>query len=216
MTEDPPPCSGCDADGDPVWCRSCRTMIRSSLVEIDRLMIWLEQQQADGYTARPVTASVAGKPGPKSPSPLIDLLDDAYSHLVSTETAWRERRGYMATRRTSLGRTTHDRMITLAFLSQQLDSIFLDRTMVRDLKKIIHWRTILQRVARAEPERRGKPGRCPRCHMVNVLFYNPATELITCRACPVVLTPDEYEDEVVGKPDAGTIPESRRALGLSE
>lgn len=216
MTEEPPACPGsCSASGDPVWCPPCRRAVRSALVEIDRLVLWLEQQ-ADGYTARRADG-VGGRSGNvPSPAPVIDLLDEAYSDLVAIERDWRKRQGYAPVRRVSPGRTAHDRSMTLAFLTRYLDGMLLEPRMVGSMRRVLRWQTVLQRVARSEPERTARPGRCPRCHMVNVLSYDPASGLVKCRniACPLEMTSEEYANEVLARPDAGVVPETRRALGL--
>jgi hypothetical protein len=182
--------------------------------DIDRLVIWLEQQ-ADGFAARSPGSYVAGGGSDEhSPSPMTDLLDSVYTDLVAFEAAWRRVQGYTSTRRSSLGRTAHDRAITLAFISKNLTSIMLVPEMTPYVSTVMRWRVVLQHVARSQPERVDRPGRCPRCHLVNVLYTDALMGVIRCRACPLDMTEEEYEEEVVSHPDPLVVPESRRDLGL--
>jgi hypothetical protein len=86
--------------------------------------------------------------------------------------------------------------------------------MSRHVLIVMRWRVVLQHVAHSQPERLNRPGRCPRCHLVNVLYTDPEARVIKCRACPLDMTEQEYEDEVLANPDPGVIPESRRDLGM--
>lgn len=213
--DEPPPCPGrCSGSGRPVWCPSCKKIARSAVTELDRLMIWLEHN-FDGFGSRsPGTFVSGGKGDPVSPSPVADLLDRAYANLVEVEAAWRRHQGYMPTRRTSLGRTSHDRAITLAFIAGNLDGILRTKAFVEDVKMIINWRTVLQKMAHAEPEPWKRPGRCPRCHMVGTLRTDLVLCVITCEGCPLEMTEEQYLDEVVDRADPAMIAESMRAAGL--
>lgn len=213
--DEPTPCPGaCDRAGDPVWCLPCRRLAGASLVEIDRLVVWLEQQ-ADGFSSRSPGSYVAGgKSDGRSPSPVTDLLDGVYTDLVRFETDWRRIRGYSSTRRTSVGRTAHDRAITLAFLQKNLTSILLTPGMIDHVHIMMRWRTVLQHMAKAQPERVDRPGRCPRCHLVNVLYTDLLMSIIRCRSCPLNMTEEQYAAEVATDPDPLVVPESRRSLGL--
>ena len=118
----------------------------------------------------------------------------------------------MPTRRA--GRTNYERSLIFAFLSAQMESMIRTEEMIAHLLKILRWRTVLQRVARSEPDRHDRPGRCPRCHMVNTLYTEQGTLMIKCNECPAQLTIDEYEAEVLADPDAAVVPESRRKMGI--
>ena len=86
--------------------------------------------------------------------------------------------------------------------------------MIDHIHILIRWRTVLQYLARAQPERLNRPGRCPRCHLVNVLYTDPDARVIKCRSCPLDMTEEEYEEEVLANPDPAVVPESRRDRGL--
>jgi hypothetical protein len=211
QTDEPASCPGCrDRAGDPVWCLPCRRLARVSLNDIDRLVVWLEQQ-ADGFASRSPGSYVAGGGSDEhSPSPVTDLLDGVYTDLVRFEAAWRRVQGYSPTRRSSTGRTAHDRAITLAFLQKHLTSVMLTPAMSSHVLTMTRWRTILQHMAHAQPERLNRPGRCPRCHLVNVLYTDPDARIIKCRSCPMDMTEEEYENEVLLTADSSVIAESRR------
>lgn len=215
IEDEPLPCPGsCDRAGAPVWCGPCKRLARASFNEIDRLVIWLEQE-ADGFSSRsPGSYAIGGKSGEHSPSPTVDLLDSVYADLSRFEADWRRVQGFTPTRRISIGRTAFDRAVTIAFLSKNLTSILLMSTMVDHVRKIMRWRVVLQHLAHAQADPIERPGRCPRCHLVNVLYTDPALGLIKCRSCPLDMTEDEYEAEVTSNPDAGVVPESRRDKGL--
>lgn len=196
-----------------MWCAPCKRLARVCVNDIDRLVVWLEQQ-ADGFASRSPGSYVAGGGSDEhSPSPVTDLLDSVYTDLVRFEGAWRRSRGYSPTRRSSTGRTAHDRAITLAFLQKNLTSIMLTPAMNSHVLTVMRWRTVLQHMAHAQPERLNRPGRCPRCHLVNVLYTDPDARIIRCRSCPVDLTEEQYENEVLADPDPAMVAESRRDLG---
>lgn len=214
--EKPTPCPGCDRAGDPLWCLPCRRLARACVVDVDRLVVWLEQE-ADGFASRsPGTYVAGGGSGDAGPSPTTDILDRVYADLVRFENAWRRFQGYSPTRRTSTGRTAHDRAITLAFISKNLTSIMLTPQMIDHVFVIMRWRIVLQHMAHSQPERLNRPGRCPRCHLVNVLYTDPEARIIKCRSCPMDMTEEEYENEVVADPDPAVVADSRRALGLPQ
>lgn len=195
MTEDEaPPCPGpCNSPGDPVWCTVCKRSARIAISDIDQLTTWLEQQ-ADGYASRAPGSYVASRSaGPSGPSSTVDLVDHVYQDLASFERTWRRRRNYAPTRRSQFGRTAHDRALIIAFLSSHLDSIFLDRAMITEVRLLTRWRIVLRKIAHDDPERSARPGRCPRCHLVNVLRTDPDTQMIKCSACEAIITDAEYD-----------------------
>ena len=213
--DDPTPCPGtCDRAGAPVWCGPCKKLARASLNDIDRLVIWLEQE-ADGFSSRsPGSYAIGGGSEEHSPSPMVDVLDSVYTDLNRFEAAWRREQGYSPTRRISLGRTDFDRSMTIAFLQKNLTSIMLVDSMSKHLRKIIRWRVVLQYLAHAQPQPVERPGRCPRCHLVNVLYTDQIMNIVRCRSCPLDMTEEEYEDEVIKTADSSVIAESRRNKGL--
>lgn len=215
-TADLPPCAGCEIPSSTLWCRRCSRLAGVALVEIDRFSVWLEQE-ADGFASRsPGTYMTTRSSAVESPSPapVVDLIDKAYADLIAFEGAWRRHQGYPATRRTSLGRTTHDRALTLAFLGRHLESILREPKMVAEVRLVMRWRTVLRHYAHAEAERTERPGRCPRCHLVNVLRTEDAVaETIRCGNCSTVITEDQYRAEVVESPDDDVVPQSRRGVG---
>lgn len=215
--EEPTPCPGsCHRAGAPVWCGPCKKLARASLTEIDRLVIWLEQQD-DGFPARsPGTYAVGGRSDEHSPSPVTDTLDSVYADLSRIEGDWRRVQGYTPTRRISPGRTAFDRALAIAFIQKNLTSILLTPGMSDHVRRIIRWRAVLQHLAHAQEERSERPGRCPRCHLVNVLYTDVITNIIRCRSCPLDMTEEEYEAEVLRTADSSVIAESRRALGMPE
>jgi hypothetical protein len=212
---EPVPCPGvCDRAGAPVWCGPCKKLARASLNDIDRLVIWLEQE-ADGFASRsPGSYAVGGGSEERSPSPTVDLLDSVYTDLTRFEAAWRREQGYSPTRRISVGRTAFDRAVTIAFLQKNLTSIMLVPAMNKHLWKIMRWRGVLKQLAHAQQEPVERPGRCPRCHLVNVLYSDQIMNIIRCRSCPLDMTEEEYEDEVLRTADSSVIAESRRGKGL--
>jgi hypothetical protein len=209
-------CAGCDVPSSALWCRRCTRLVWNATVDVDRLSVWLEQQ-ADGFSSRSpgtyMTSRGSAVEAP-SPAPLIDLVDKVYADLVEFEGAWRRHQGYPPSRRISLGRTTHDRSVTLAFLARHLTSILREPEMCERIRVLLRWRIVLRRYAHAESEQRDRPGRCPQCHMVNVLVGDSESETVRCRNCAVVLTEDGYQDEVVADPDPDVVAESRAALEL--
>lgn len=193
------PCPGpCNSAGDPVWCPPCKRSARVAVADIDQLVTWLEQQ-ADGYASRAPGSYVASRSaGPSGPSSTVDLLDHVYQDLADFERTWRRKRNYAPTRRSQFGRTAHDRAMIIAFISSHLSSVLLDRTMASEVLRLIHWRTVLRKIAHAEPERVARPGRCPACRLVNVLRTDPDTQAIKCSACETIISQAEYEHLVLG------------------
>jgi hypothetical protein len=215
VEDDPTPCPGtCDRAGSPVWCGPCKKLARACLNDIDRLIIWLEQE-ADGFSSRsPGTYTISGGSEEHSPSPTVDLLDSVYMDLSRFEAAWRREQGYSPTRRSSLGRTAFDRSMTIAFLQKNLISIMLTPKMSDHLRRVMRWRVVLQHLAHAQAEPVERPGRCPRCHLVNVLYTDQIMNIIKCRSCPLDMTEEEYAVEVLETADSLVIAESRRNKGL--
>jgi hypothetical protein len=213
--DEPTPCPGtCDRAGSPVWCGPCKKLARASLHDIDRLITWLEQE-ADGFSARSPGSYVTGGGSEEhSPSPTVDLLDSVYADLSRFEAAWRREQGYSPTRRISIGRTAFDRAMTIAFLQKNLISIMLVPKMSEHLRKVMRWRVVLQHLAHAQAEPTERPGRCPRCHLVNVLYTDMIMGIVKCRSCPLDMTEEEYEREVLLTADSSVIAESRKDKGL--
>lgn len=201
--------------GDPVWCRSCQRRIRVALTKIDELCTWVEGQ-ADGYAGRTGGDGRGGgarRGGAPDLSPAIDLVDQVYGELRLIELDWRMIQGLSGSGRHGFGRTAYDRALVINFLQQHLASIMRHRKMIKPLGRILSYQVILQHMTHSEPARRDRPGRCPRCHNVNVL-HTEDDDLIHCRYCPSVITEEEYDLEVVDRPDAAAVTESRRVLGL--
>jgi len=202
--------------GEPVWCRACQRRIRAALTEIDQLCTWLESQ-ADGFASRTGGDGRGGKRGGGSAtSPATDLVDTVYSELILMELEWRKIKDLSQNARHGPGRTAYDRALAISFLQAHLAGIMNHTKMIKPLARILSFQVILQHFAHSEPSRKDRPGRCPRCHHVNVLFFDASDELIHCRSCAVVITESEYDHEVVEKPDAAVVAETRRALGLNE
>jgi hypothetical protein len=184
------------------------------LTKIDELCTWVEGQ-ADGFAARTGGdgRGSAHRRGSPDLSPAIDLVDQVYGELRLIELDWRMIQGLSGSSRTGSGRTAYDRALVINILQQYLDSIMKHRKMIKPLSRILSYQIVLQHMTHSEPARRDRPGRCPRCHNVNVL-HTEDDDLIHCRYCPNVITEDEYDLEVVDKPDAAAVTESRRVLGL--
>lgn len=216
MHDAPTPCpGGCGDAGDPVWCAHCQRAARASLAEVDRLASLLEQQ-ADGY---PVKAPGSSAPGatqvdPPSPSPVTDLLDQLLGDVQYAEGEWRRLRGFAAVKAAKLNRTAYERALSLAFLSTNSVSILRHPEMTDHVRRLMNWRLVLQRAAKAEPERQDKAGRCPRCRFVNVLRLELPSRIVVCRSCSLSMTEGEYERDVVASADSAVIAESRDAQRL--
>jgi ribosomal protein S27E len=129
---------------------------------------------------------------------------------------WRRAKRLNGSSRRGPSRTAYDRGLVIAFLLQHLPGIMASPRMVKPLKRILSYQIVLQHMAHSEPAKRSRPGRCPKCHMVNTLVFDSEDELIHCGHCALVITEQEYDLEVVNKPDAAVAAETRRALGLED
>jgi hypothetical protein len=202
--------------GMPVWCQACQRRIRAALTEVDRLCTWVESQ-ADGFPSRTGGDGRSGRSGGGSAaSPATDLIDTVYSELVLIELEWRRTAGLAGSARNGNGRTAYNRAQVVAFLQSHLSHIMNHPKMIKPLARVLALQTVLQRFAHSEPSRKDKPGRCPKCHNVSVLFWDSDDELIHCRFCMAVITEAVYALDVAENPDAAVVTESRRVLGLAE
>ena len=203
--------------GDPVWCQPCQRRIRSSLAKIDQLCTWLESQ-SDGFAGKTGSESRnRGKSGGSaSISPSVELIDTIFSEFVVMEREWRQAKGLAIPPRVSNGRTAYDRALAISFLQVNMGSMLAHPKMIKPLGRIVSYAVVLGHFARAQAIQRDRPGRCPKCHTVNVLYFEEDDELIHCKYCRLVMTEARYDAEVVDTPDAAVVVESRKALGLEE
>jgi ribosomal protein S27E len=184
--------------GDPVWCRRCVAVIRQALVELDDLARQVEAD-ADGHRRQPAAGGggAAGR-SVRSPSPAADLVDSLYGFLTGIEDEWRTARGY-APRPQRRHRGAHARSICIAWLLGELADILAHGTDPERMgRRVLAWVTVLRDAAKARPEPKRLPVRCPRCDRARTLSRRD-DGYVRCGACGRHLSPDEYDELAVAQ-----------------
>lgn len=175
-------------EGEPVWCRRCRTLIGTRLAELDDLAALLG---AAGGGRRPgVPEKVSGSRAAASPSPVADDLDELIRTLLSWEDAYREDRALGP--RPRRGRYAPTLSKCLAWLGAHLDGLLRFPgaedfgAEVLDLHRRLKGRTT------GGGPRRATPLPCPRCDLLT-LAHDVVAERVRCRQCRWSATVEEYE-----------------------
>lgn len=194
--------------GDPIWCAACVSTIRASLGRLDDLASLLESW-ADGHrghsSGEPVSRRAADA---GTPSPTANALDQLYGEFVDVEDEWRQRRRYDP--RPRRPRNGHARRLTLSFVQGELADILASRDYVEWGGRVLKWERLLEAMSNSDPVIRNRPGRCPKCRMVNVLRTD-SDDITKCRDCGLWLNEDEYQSQVLGVADDAVVRDSREA-----
>ncbi|MDL4812802.1 hypothetical protein [Actinomadura opuntiae] len=195
--------------GEPVWCASCVRRIRAALVDIGdlaaRLEAWADGHRGAGSGEHTSTRRASAP----SPSPVTDELDKLYGLLADVERLWREHAGHPQRPNRSRGGDARQR--TLEYLLEQSDHILANPGSTRFGQGVIAWQVKLQRMSKTDPVVRSRPGRCPRCGWVNVLYLEDGITKCRNGKCGRYLSEEEYLEQVLGAADTSVVSESRAA-----
>jgi hypothetical protein len=193
--------------GAPVWDERCARRIRQALTDIGDLAAVLNEW-ADGHRGQASGEKIHTRHATApSPSPITDTLDELYGALAKVEADWREFAGHPP--RPNRARTGDARQRTLAYLGEQLDRILLHPGSVAFGRAALAWQRRLQHLTRTDPVVRRRPGRCPRCHLVNTLQTRD-DGYTECRSCGRLMMEEEYERDVLGSADTSMVAESQQ------
>lgn len=195
--------------GEPWFCSRCQPRIRRALSEVDRLAALLDSW-ADGHRGTTSGEKVSrSSSAPASPSPISVTLDHLYQEMTDAEDEWRELRGYIKVRR-GTGRGAHGRDLAISFIAEHLTDIFLSADHVEFCLRILKWQHLLLAQTKSDPVVRSRPGRCPRCRLVNVLQTRD-DGYTACLDCGRLMTEQEYERDVLHVADYGVVEDSKAA-----
>jgi ribosomal protein L37AE/L43A len=196
--------------GEPWFCGArCRPRIRRALDEVDRLASLLDSW-ADGHRGATSGEKVSrSSSAPASPSPISVILDTLYQEVTDMEDEWREARGYSKVRR-GTSRGAHGRTLAIAFILDHFTDIFLSEDHVEFCLRVLTWERLLLAQTKSDPVVRSRPGRCPRCRLVNTLQTRD-DGITECTSCGRLLSEPEYERDVLHVVDYQVVEDSKKA-----
>lgn len=195
--------------GDPIFCPRCKPRIRRALDEVDRLASLLDSW-ADGHRGAVSGEKVSrSSSAPASPSPISVILDTLYQEVTDMEDEWREARGYSKVRR-GTSRGAHGRTLAIAFILDHFTGIFLSEDHIGFCLRVLTWERLLLAQTKSDPVVRSRPGRCPRCRLVNTLQTRD-DGITECTSCGRLLSEPEYERDVLHVADYGVVEDSKAA-----
>lgn len=195
--------------GEPNFCGRCRPRIRRALDEVDRLASLLDSW-ADGHRGATSGEKVSrSSSAPASPSPISVILDTLYQEVTDVEDEWRETRGYTKVRR-GTSRGAHGRTLAIAFVLDHFTDIFLSEDHIEFCLRVLTWERLLLAQTKSDPVVRSRPGRCPRCRLMNTLQTRDDGYTV-CNGCGRLLSEPEYESEVLHVADYQVVQDSKAA-----
>lgn len=196
-------------EGAPIWCGACISSARRALAEIDRLAYTLAAH-SDGHRGAASGEQISRRvAGPRTVSPIIEMLDRLYGEVTDVEDEWRQYCGYLPVRRSGV-RGSHNRSTAIAFISERLDAILAEPEYTEFGHRILKWERLLMAQTKSEPVTRRRPGRCPRCRMVSVLEVGD-DDITKCGECGRWMSEEEYQRDVVHGADGAVAEDTRQA-----
>lgn len=195
--------------GEPFLCGRCKPRMRRALSEVDRLAALLDSW-ADGHRGATSGEKVSrSSSSPASPSPISVILDTLYQEVTDVEDEWREHQGYAKVRR-GTSRGAHGRTLAIAFILDHFTSIFLSKDHIEFCSRTLKWERLLIAQTKSDPVVRSRPGRCPRCSLVNVLQTRDDGYTV-CTDCGRLLSEEDYERDVLHLVDYQVVQDSKAA-----
>jgi hypothetical protein len=176
--------------GEPIWCRRDVALIRRCLAELDDLAA-RAAAEAEGLRAPRADQKVSGSRGTRTPSPLMDMVDDLTGLLRDWEYTVKGRdtpvrRGYLSAAITA----SVDQLLInfdMAITNPDFGADFGTdiRTWHRKLTSAGHAGTV--RHAKSPPP-------CPRrgCQRMS-LMWEEGNDYVECVSCRQLLSLDEYD-----------------------
>lgn len=199
------------AGGSAVWCPTCRRRIRAAITEVGDLAAKLESW-ADGHRGAASGEHIpTRRTTAPSVSPITNEIDKLYGMVAEVERQWREHAGHSP--RPGRSRGADARQRTLDYLLAHADHILDNPGSVRFGRGILAWEAKLRKLTKTDPVVRNRPGRCPRCAYVNVLYVED--EITKCRNCNRWMNEEEYERDVLGSGDVSVVADSIAARAAS-
>jgi ribosomal protein L37AE/L43A len=176
--------------GDPTWCRRCARMIDAALRKVDDDAATVARN-VDGYRS----VALVGPTGRRAPdhTAVIETLDELFGALVEVEDQWRAARGYPA--RPYRGRGAHARMVSVAWLLEQLPAILLHPGSVSFGLAVLGWQRRLERMATTDPGNARSAIRCPNQGCRERRVRRKDDDWWECDACGRLLTQQEHDRE---------------------
>jgi len=175
--------------GDPIWCGRDTALIRRSLAELDDLAA-RAAAEAEGLRAPRGDQRVSGSRGTRTPSPLMDMVEDLTGLLRDWE--------FTVKRRETPVRRGHLSTAITASIDQLL--LNFDRAMANpdiavDFGTDIRvWHRKFLSAGHAGTVRHTKPRPCTRCHRMS-LVWTEGDGHVECQTpdCGRIMSLSEYE-----------------------
>lgn len=171
-------------EGDPLFCRACRALVRVALLDLDQLASELSAR-SDGHRGSLTEGRVSGSRGSGSPSATADILDKLYGDLTDVEDEWRQRWGF-APRTHRSHRGAHPRSRCIGWLSEQLDGILAAEEHVPFAAQVLNWEVLLRNLLKEDPVGSKSPIRCPHCAERRVVRQKEG--YWACGTCTMILS----------------------------
>ena len=198
---EPEPHGVIPAQGEPVWCSRCTSLIRRAVLELDDLAAILTAQ-VDGHRPPAAGQRVSGSGGSPSPEPRLDTLDELLRELGWWEGKYRAAQGWPT--RPAGGRFATALTRTVAWLHQHLDGMLAIESAAEFGRDVLGWNRRLQDLTRTRADVVRKPVPCPRCGSKQLVLKDadrPRDRRVECagwvtadRPCGRMLTMDEYSE----------------------
>ena len=186
--------------GEPVWCRQCKTRIRRSLPDLDYLAAMLAAA-ADGHRERPEDTTRRRAGNTPSPSAIGDTIglftgaafdwEDNYRQILRMPGAYHT------------GPVNEIRSKVIAWLTENLDGVLASPMAGHFGQEVLDWHRRLTAMAKAGTGRRRMPVPCPWCGY-KLLVKVAGDDYVACTnpgnpprepPCRCRLTIAEYEAE---------------------
>ncbi|MFI7644082.1 hypothetical protein [Nonomuraea sp. NPDC049400] len=171
-------------EGEPLFCRRCRALVRAALLDLDQLATELSAR-SDGHRGSVPEGRVSGSRTSGSPSPTADLLDALYGDLTDVEDEWRQRWGF-APRTHRAHRGADPRSRCIGWLSERLDGILAAEEHIGFAARVLRWEVVLRERLQEDSVGTKSPIRCPRCSERRVVREREG--YWQCGACTMMLS----------------------------
>ena len=172
-------------DGQPIWCADCRDTIDDNLLKLPNLV----NQLADGLQTPPADAGrITRNQDHPSPSPHLDLADEACRWAVNAETTLRDRLHHPQPERSTMRKA-------VAYLTGNLSAMLnLDPEGIDFGINTNNWQRRLTNATGNGPARYYRiPATCPTCDQRGQLRRKEGDDLVTCRACGTTWDYDHWQ-----------------------
>ncbi|WP_204016040.1 hypothetical protein [Sphaerimonospora thailandensis] len=176
--------------GDPIYCQACTHAVKAKLARLD-VAAAIAARESDGMRGTTTEAKVRSTPGPASPSPTIDELEDLEGWLRSWKAAY-----LGADEVARLGSLMDAITYGTAWLVHRAERILRHRQMaVPFAEETLAWYARLDRYDPTDVTVQRMPLRCPGCKRFS-LERRGGEDVVRCRTIGCVrgesISMDQY------------------------